>query len=68
MAAQRTLGSHWVNGSVGLIVGPTGRDASFDAGRSWDGFDDGSFDTVDCAGGWVCWASGEQGRVGYLVR
>ncbi len=31
-------------------------------------FDGGSFDTVDCAGGWVCWASGEQGRVAYLVR
>ena len=31
-------------------------------------FDSGSFDTVDCAGGWACWASGEQGRVAYLVR
>jgi photosystem II stability/assembly factor-like uncharacterized protein len=61
-------GAHWVNGRVAIIVGPTGSDASFDAGRSWDGFDDGSFDTVDCAGGWVCWASGEQGRVAYLVR
>jgi photosystem II stability/assembly factor-like uncharacterized protein len=60
-------GAHWVNGRVAIIVGPTGSDASFDAGRSWDGFDDGSFDTVDCAGGWVCWASGEQGRVAYLV-
>jgi photosystem II stability/assembly factor-like uncharacterized protein len=60
-------GAHWVNGRVAIIVGATGSDASFDAGRSWDGFDDGSFDTVDCAGGWVCWASGEQGRVAYLV-
>jgi photosystem II stability/assembly factor-like uncharacterized protein len=61
-------GAHWVNGRVAIIVGPTGSDATFDAGRSWEGFDEGSFDTVDCAGGWVCWASGEQGRVAYLVR
>jgi photosystem II stability/assembly factor-like uncharacterized protein len=60
--------AHWVNGRVAIIVGPTGSDASFDAGRSWEGFDEGSFDTVDCAGGWVCWASGAQGRVAYLVR
>ena len=61
-------GAHWVNGQVAIIVGPTGSDASADAGRSWRNFDGGSFDTVDCAGGWVCWASGEQGRVAYLVR
>jgi photosystem II stability/assembly factor-like uncharacterized protein len=61
-------GAHWVNGRVAIIVGPTGSDATFDAGGSWDRFDSGSFDTVDCAGGWVCWASGEQGRVAYLVR
>jgi len=61
-------GAHWVNGQVAIIVGPTGSDASADAGRSWDNFDGGSFDTVDCAGGWACWASGEQGRVAYLVR
>ncbi len=61
-------GAHWVNGQVAIIVGPTGSDASADAGRSWVNFDGGSFDTVDCAGGWACWASGEQGRVAYLVR
>ena len=61
-------GAHWVNGRVAIIVGPSGSDASADAGQSWDRFDSGSFDTVDCAGGWVCWASGEQGRVAYLVR
>jgi photosystem II stability/assembly factor-like uncharacterized protein len=61
-------GAHWVNGRVAIIVGPTGSDVTQDAGRTWDGFDDGSFDTVDCAGGWVCWASGEQGRVAYLLR
>ena len=61
-------GAHWVNGRVAIIVGPTGSDATADAGRSWRNFDGGSFDTVDCAGGWTCWASGEQGRVAYLVR
>ena len=61
-------GAHWVNGRVAIIVGPSGSDASADAGQSWDRFDSGSFDTVDCAGGWACWASGEQGRVAYLVR
>ena len=49
-------------------VGPTGSDVSFDRGRSWQRFDDGSFDTVDCADRGACWASGEQGRVAYLVR
>jgi photosystem II stability/assembly factor-like uncharacterized protein len=61
-------GAHWVNGQVAIIVGPTGSDLSADAGQSWDRFDSGSFDTVDCAGGWVCWAAGEQGRVAYLRR
>ena len=61
-------GAHWVNGRVAIIVGPTGSDITADAGHTWRGFDEGSFDTVDCAGGWVCWASGEQGRVAYLVR
>jgi photosystem II stability/assembly factor-like uncharacterized protein len=36
-------------------------------GESWDRFDDGSFDTVDCAGKNACWASGEQGRTAHLV-
>jgi hypothetical protein len=31
-------------------------------------FDGASFDTVDCAGGFACWASGERGRVAKLVR
>lgn len=61
-------GAHWVNGRVAIIVGPTGSDVTQDAGGTWDRFDSGSFDTVDCAGGWVCWASGEQGRVANLVR
>jgi photosystem II stability/assembly factor-like uncharacterized protein len=65
---QYRSGAHWVTGRDAIIVGPTGSDASFDQGRSWQQFDDGSFDTVECAGGFGCWASGEQGRVAYLVR
>jgi photosystem II stability/assembly factor-like uncharacterized protein len=60
-------GAHWVNARDAIIVGPTGSDATHDQGRSWVGFDDGSFDTVDCAGGFACWASGEQGRVAFLT-
>jgi photosystem II stability/assembly factor-like uncharacterized protein len=61
-------GAHWVNGQVAIIVGPTGSDVTQDGGASWQPIDEGSFDTVDCAGGWVCWASGEQGRAAFLVR
>ena len=45
-----------------------GSDVSTDDGKTWTTFDDGSFDTVDCAGGEHCWASGAQGRVAYLVK
>jgi photosystem II stability/assembly factor-like uncharacterized protein len=65
--AEYRSGAAWVNGVVVIAVGPTGSDASFNHGRSWQGFDDGSFDTVDCAHG-ACWASGEQGRAAYLVQ
>ena len=61
-------GAHWVTGTDAIIVGPTGSDVTLDQGRTWLGFDEGSFDTVDCAGGYACWASGEQGRVAFLVR
>jgi photosystem II stability/assembly factor-like uncharacterized protein len=61
-------GGTWITGRDAVVVGPTGSDASIDQGRSWSRFDDGSFDTVDCAGGHACWASGEQGRVARLVR
>ena len=60
-------GAHWIDDRSALVVGPTGSDVSFDRGKTWSGFDEGSFDTVDCAGGHACWASGEQGRVAYLV-
>jgi photosystem II stability/assembly factor-like uncharacterized protein len=61
-------GAHWVTGRDVITVGPSGSDVSTDAGRTWQGFDEGSFDTVDCAGGHACWAAGEQGRVAYLTR
>jgi photosystem II stability/assembly factor-like uncharacterized protein len=65
---QYRSGAAWVNGSDAVAVGPTGSDVSQDAGQSWQGFDSGSFDTVDCAGPDACWASGQLGRAAYLVR
>jgi photosystem II stability/assembly factor-like uncharacterized protein len=59
-------GAAWKNGRVAIVVGPTGSDVSLDRGKSWQRFDSGSFDTVDCARG-ACWAAGESGRVAYLV-
>ena len=49
-----------------LAVGPTGSDLTLDGGRSWSTFDDGSYDTVDCAPDLGCWAAGEQGRIARL--
>jgi photosystem II stability/assembly factor-like uncharacterized protein len=65
---QYRSGAAWVNGRDTVAVGPSGSDVSTDQGRTWQRFDNGSFDTVDCAGGNTCWASGEQGRAAYLVR
>jgi photosystem II stability/assembly factor-like uncharacterized protein len=64
---QYRSGATWVDRKTAIAVGPTGSDVSFDRGRSWTRFDSGSFDTVDCADDDACWASGEQGRVAYLV-
>jgi photosystem II stability/assembly factor-like uncharacterized protein len=61
-------GAVWVTGRDAIIVGPSGSDASFDQGRTWTRFDTGSFHTVDCAGGFACWAAGTQGRAAFLVR
>ena len=61
-------GADWVTGTDAIIVGPTGSDASFDQGRTWHRFDSGSFDVVDCANGFACWAAGAQGRAAYLTR
>lgn len=52
--------------SAALAVGPTGTDLSLDGGRTWRTVDDGSYDTVDCARGFGCWAAGEQGRIARL--
>jgi photosystem II stability/assembly factor-like uncharacterized protein len=65
---QYRSGATWVTGREAIVVGLTGSDVSFDQGRSWRRFDDGSFHTVDCAGGHACWASGTGGRVAFLVR
>jgi len=59
-------GAAWVASKVAIVVGPSGSDVSLDRGLSWQRFDNGSFDTIDCAHG-ACWASGEQGRVARLV-
>ncbi|KAK8137335.1 oxidoreductase [Apiospora sp. TS-2023a] len=68
-------GAAWVSGlcpskggmGAAVAVGPTGSDFTLDGGRTWTGFDDGSFDAVECVGGRVCWASGEKGRVARLM-
>lgn len=49
-----------------LAVGPTGTDLTVDGGRHWRTVDTGSYDTVDCAPDFGCWASGEKGRVARL--
>jgi photosystem II stability/assembly factor-like uncharacterized protein len=60
-------GVTWVNGHTAIAVGLTGSDVSTDFGATWQTFDDGSFDTVDCANPNACWASGAAGRVAYLT-
>jgi hypothetical protein len=64
-------GSAFVPWSAATVVavGPTGSDVSLDGGRSWTQFDDGYFDSVECAGyGFKagCWGSGKDGRVARL--
>lgn len=61
-------GAAWVpgSGSTVIAVGLTGSDISSDAGRSWRQFDDGQFDSVDCAPDGACWASGDLGRIARL--
>jgi photosystem II stability/assembly factor-like uncharacterized protein len=61
-------GATWVDGHTAIAVGPSGSDVSTDAGTTWQRFDDGSLDTVDCARPTACWASGANGRVAYLLR
>jgi photosystem II stability/assembly factor-like uncharacterized protein len=61
-------GAAWVNGHTAIAVGLSGSDVSTDFGASWQRFDEGSLDTVDCANPTACWASGAGGRVAYLLR
>ncbi|MFF9281263.1 WD40/YVTN/BNR-like repeat-containing protein [Streptomyces griseosporeus] len=61
-------GAAWLPHSRGaaLAVGPTGTDLTTDGGRTWRTVDTGSYDTVDCAPDFGCWAAGEKGRVARL--
>ncbi|KAL8370636.1 hypothetical protein RB595_000825 [Gaeumannomyces hyphopodioides] len=61
-------GVSWVPGRCGvaIAVGPTGSDVTYDGGRTWKTFDNGSFDAVQCVPGGVCWASGQHGRAARL--
>ncbi|MEV4740890.1 oxidoreductase [Streptomyces sp. NPDC049555] len=61
-------GVAWLPGSrtTAVAVGPAGSDVTTDGGRTWRGFDTGSYDTVDCVPG-GCWAAGEKGRAALLV-
>lgn len=61
-------GSAWVPGlcGVAIAVGTTGSDVTFDSGKTWATFDNGSFDAVQCPEPGVCWASGAAGRVAKL--
>ena len=52
--------------SVVIAVGPTGSDISRDGGNSWRNFDQTSYDGVQCASSFACWASGSKGAVSYL--
>ena len=54
-------------GNVAIAVGPTGSDFTVDGGKSWLGFDNGTFDAVECVSKRMCWASGSKGRVARLV-
>ncbi|ADD44597.1 WD40/YVTN/BNR-like repeat-containing protein [Stackebrandtia nassauensis] len=55
----------YVAGSIAITVGPTGSDLTVDNGRDWHRFDDGAFDSVECAK-FACWASGPKGRIATL--
>ncbi|HST50071.1 WD40/YVTN/BNR-like repeat-containing protein [Jatrophihabitans sp.] len=62
-------GVAWLpHSDTAVAVGISGSDVSYDGGRHWQQFDDGSFDTVSCTRDGACWASGELGRVALLNR
>jgi photosystem II stability/assembly factor-like uncharacterized protein len=66
--AEYRSGVAWVDGHTAVAVGLSGSDVSTDSGATWQRFDDGSLDTVDCASPTACWASGASGRVASLVK
>jgi photosystem II stability/assembly factor-like uncharacterized protein len=49
-----------------IAVGANGSDVSFDGGQHWTAFDEGEFNSVNCAGDGACWAAGDAGRVALL--
>ncbi|KAH3907517.1 hypothetical protein HBH56_190070 [Parastagonospora nodorum] len=61
-------GASWIpgRGFTAIAVGTSGSDITFDGGKNWRNFDNGTFDAVECIGMNVCWASGLQGRVARL--
>ncbi|WP_163511787.1 WD40/YVTN/BNR-like repeat-containing protein [Fodinicola acaciae] len=63
-------GAAWVPHTLATViaVGPTGSDISTDAGRTWQRFDTGALDGVQCAADGGCWGSGPKGRVVRLSR
>jgi photosystem II stability/assembly factor-like uncharacterized protein len=66
--AEYRSGAAWLDGHTAIAVGLSGSDVSTDFGATWQPFDAGSLDTVDCANPTACWASGANGRVANLVR
>jgi hypothetical protein len=59
-------GASWMTGRVAIVVGPTGSDVTTDQGRTWQRFDNGSFDTVDCPHGHLLGIR-RAGRIAYLA-
>jgi photosystem II stability/assembly factor-like uncharacterized protein len=66
--SEYRTGVTWVDGHTAIAVGLSGSDVSGDFGATWQRFDGGSFDVVDCANPNACWASGANGRVAVLER
>lgn len=62
-------GVSWVPGrkNVAVAVGTSGSDVTYDGGRNWQNFDNGTFDAVECVNKHTCWASGSRGRVARLT-
>ncbi|KAI0835967.1 hypothetical protein F5Y06DRAFT_299067 [Hypoxylon sp. FL0890] len=65
--ASGVFSGQFRDAKYGIAVGPTGSDLTLDGLWNWRGFDNGSFDSVECVKGPVCWASGENGRIARLA-